>query len=382
MNEPIITTLLDTDLYKLTMMYAVWKNGLDKEVRYEFDNRKREPFTKEMVDEICEQIGAWRALTFSFDELAYLRSLNIFEDQEFFEYLRDYTPASACPAISLVDGQLNITLVGNWLDTILYEVPILAIVNEVYFKYQDTDTWGYGNVVLEDKIETYNTMNKLTGDLKIAEFGTRRRYSKDWQETVVRELVKHNNGWLVGTSNVDLARYFNIKPIGTMAHEWLQAFQAIAEDDLLDHLWHALDKWENAFGDKLKVALTDSINTRVFIATTEGDWNGWTGFRHDSGCPHEWATAITKSIAYDNQALVFSDGLNPKKVKEIWHRWAGRYPVMFGIGTDFTNDVGVTPLNIVMKIQEYDGKPVSKISDEPAKAKGDNVELLKQFFGI
>ena len=383
MNEPIITSLLDTDLYKITMLYAIWKNGHNKEATFEFKNRNREPFTVEMVDEIMDEIAVWRMLTFKEDELDYLRELNLFEDEKFFDFLRDLRLTNVCPVIS-VDGDmgLNIRFTGPWQETILFEVPVLAIVNEVYFRHQDKA--GFRGVVnLGNKLKEYNKINLINRDLKISEFGTRRRYSKAWQETVVREMVTRNNGWLVGTSNVNLARKFGITPIGTMAHEYLMAYQVI-EPNLAFHIPRALVDWNKVYGTKLAVALTDSITSEIFIQTTnmfqQFGWDKLTGFRHDSGDAIEWANKITSNQHYGGQTLLFSDGLNPAEVKRIWYTLGARFPIAFGVGTDFTNDVGLKALNIVLKMIEYDGQPVSKISDEPAKSIGANANEIKEFF--
>ena len=377
----IIDNLLDTDLYKLTMLQAIWVLGHNKEVTYTFRNRGEQKFTDEMYAEIEGELSHFRTLEFTGEDLDYLETTGLFRE-DFLEYLAGYGLQGGDIELSMVDGVIEFLVKGTWQDTILYETPCLAIVNEVYFRHQDKA--GFQGVVnLGNKLKEYNKINLINRDLKISEFGTRRRYSKKWQETVVREMVARNNGWLVGTSNVNLARKFGITPIGTMAHEYLMAYQVI-EPNLAFHLAAALVDWNKVYGTKLAVALTDSITSEIFIQTTnmfqQFGWDKLTGFRHDSGDAIEWANKITAHHAYDGQTLLFSDGLNPAEVKRIWYTLGARFPIAFGVGTDFTNDVGLKPLNIVMKMVEYDGQPVSKISDEPAKSIGANAQEIKEFY--
>jgi nicotinate phosphoribosyltransferase len=270
---------------------------------------------------------------------------------------------------------LFITAEGKWLDTILFEIYILSIVNELYFKA----TTRFENIQeeahyrLTQKIE----MIKLYPQLKISEFGTRRRYSKAWQEYVLIRLIKEVPNNIVGTSNVYLAMKLGIKAHGTMAHEFISAHLALVEN-ISEAQKRAFFSWLQEYDKDLGTALTDTFTTKAFF----NDFgvvlsNGFSGMRHDSGDPFVFARnciAHYKKMGIDPRTkfLIFSDGLTIRKAVEIWKAFAGEIGLAFGIGTHLTNDMAelISPLNIVMKLIWCNGKECVKIGDGKGKGIG------------
>lgn len=385
----IINSLLDTDLYKLTMGHTVYHRFPKARAEYAFRNRTKGVRLAEHAGEIREEIDALGELRFTHNELDMLRGLRFMKD----DYVDHLAGLSLDPDEVQVstdnDGCLDITVKGPWQSTIFWEVPILAIVEEAYTRhaYPEPDFRG-ARRWLDAKIQMILD-DRHAPIYKLADFGTRRRFSRDWHAEVVDSLSQRLPEQFVGTSNIDLARRAGLRPIGTMAHEYLQAAQALCPD--LEHFQaFALEHWLQEFRGDLGIALTDCINFDAFLHDFDRLFvKAFDGLRHDSGDPFEWGEKAISHIRYfgvdpRTKTLVFSDGLDVPKSLAILDHFAGRVGVSFGIGTNLTNDIpGVKPLNIVMKLVRLNGRPVAKISDAPGKTMCRDegyIEHLKELF--
>ena len=383
----IIQSLLDTDLYKLTMQQAVWGQFPRAEVEYVFRCRDAQVDLTPYAEEIQAEINALGSLRFTPEELAYLGSIR-FIKSGYVAQLRDFALEPAQVHIT-TDGGFAIRIVGNWFQTILFEVPVLAIINEVYFRNTQPDALSRsteGIDRLKRKIELIQTSPV---PLRIMEFGTRRRYCRTWQESVVQTLKEQIGERLVGTSNVALARKFGLKPMGTMAHEWLQAGQAFTHPADSQRLM--LEAWTQEYRGDLGIALSDVINMDAFLRDFDLLFSkGYDGARHDSGDPFEWGEKLVAHYERHNidprtKTAVYSDNLNIPLCIELAQRFEGRIRPMFGIGTNLTNDIGFKSLSIVIKMARCNGRPVVKISDAPGKTLTENpvyMAYLRQAFGL
>lgn len=379
----IIESLLDTDLYKLTMMQAVYHQFPGIEVEYEFKCRSGEDLSP-YQGEIRQRIEEWCDLGFKEEELQYLRTIP-FLKSDFIDFLRFYKPSKE--HFKITRNPFTITVSGPWLLTILFEVPVLAIVNEVYFKNTQEEPNYY---VAESNLNAKLAVAKSCG-MKFSDFGTRRRFSRNWHELVVFSCVTNAENSLLGTSNVALAMKHKIKPIGTMAHEWIQAGQAVGVS-LINSQKHMLQKWVDEYRGDLGIALTDTIGLDAFLKDFDKYFAKlYDGVRHDSGDPFVFGRKVIDhykklGINPESKILVFSDSLNFGKAAKIADAFEDEAKVSFGIGTNLTNDFPkVRPLSIVMKLQRCNGLPVAKISDEPEKAQCPDqgyLKYLKSVFGI
>lgn len=384
--KPIIDSILQTDLYKLTMQQAVFHQYPNSIAKYKFKCRNENIKLGFLKDQVREQIDLMATVLCSPDEADYLRINLSFLSGDYIEYLWKYRFNPSQVTIENVDGELVIGIEGPWVETILWEVPVLAIVNQLYF--QETSVFrnreGEGIRRLRDKINIIRQYPTFT----FAEFGTRRRYSVDWQKRVVEELKK-NCPQMVGTSNVKLAMDLNLKPIGTVAHEWFSAHLALV-DNLSTAQKRAMHVWQQEYGTDLGTMLSDTFTTRAFfkdfdiVLAREAS-----GVRQDSGDPIVFGNNVLghyNGLGIDpkTKMIVFSDGLDIPKAVSIYKEFVGKVGVSFGIGTNLSNDLGVTPLNIVIKLIELNGIPVVKLSDNPSKAIGDPemVEKVKEAYGV
>ncbi|CAD5379442.1 nicotinate phosphoribosyltransferase [Pseudomonas sp. OF001] len=390
--ERIVQSLLDTDFYKLTMMQAVLHNYPNAEVEWEFRCRSDEDLSPYLA-EIRHQIGRLEELSMSADQLAFLERIP-FLKADFLRFLGLFRFNLRYVHTAIEDGQLAIRVRGPWLHVILFEVPLLAIVSEVRNRYR------YREVVLEqvaerlyaklDALRREATPSELAG-FQLADFGTRRRFSYRTQEEVVNILRHDFPGHFVGTSNVHLAREYGLKPIGTMAHEWLMAHQQLGPR-LIDSQRAALDCWVREYRGLLGIALTDCITMDAFLADFDLYFAKlFDGLRHDSGDPLAWAEkaiAHYEKLGIDprGKTLVFSDGLDFPRALALYRQLRGRINVSFGIGTNLTCDIpGVTPTNMVIKMTACNGEPVAKISDAPGKTQCRDpnfVAYLKHVFRV
>ncbi|QTS87961.1 nicotinate phosphoribosyltransferase [Ectopseudomonas khazarica] len=390
--DRIVQNLLDTDLYKLTMMQAVLHNYPNAEVEWEFRCRNSEDLTPYLA-EIRYQFERLSELSLTVDQLAFLERIP-FIKPDFIRFLSLFRFNLRYVHTSIEDGQLSIRLRGPWLHVILFEVPLLAIISEVRNRYR------YREVVLEQAAERlYEKIDWLRSEasddelagFQLADFGTRRRFSYRAQEQAVRILKRDFPGRFVGTSNLHLAREFELKPIGTMAHEWLMAHQQLGPR-LIDSQSAALDCWVREYRGQLGIALTDCITMDAFLADFDLYFAKlFDGLRHDSGDPLVWAEkaiAHYEKLGIDplSKTLVFSDGLDLEKSLRLYRALSGRIHVSFGVGTNLTCDIsGVEPMNIVIKMIACNGQPVAKISDTPGKTqcRDENfVSYLKHVFRV
>ncbi|NLC60674.1 MAG: nicotinate phosphoribosyltransferase [Gammaproteobacteria bacterium] len=389
---PVIESLLDTDLYKLTMMQAVLHQHPAAEAVYRFRCRTPGVDLSRHIDEISSEIDALCTLWFTREELDWLRGLR-FMKPDFVDFLglfrldRKYLRLRASSA---EQGGIELEASGPWLHTILFEVPLLAIVSEVHMRHAaGADVRGEGLRRLKDKA---GRLRDAVGyeDCRITDFGTRRRYSRAWHGEVVAMLAEELGPKFAGTSNVDLARRLGLNPQGTMAHEWLQAFQALGPR-LRDSQVAAFDSWAREYRGDLGIALTDVIGLDAFLRDFDLYFcKLFDGMRHDSGDPFEWGERMIAHLQAHRidpmgKVLVFSDSLDIDLVMRLYQRFRGRARMSFGIGTNLTNDVGVPPLSVVMKMVRCNGQPVAKLSDSPGKTMCDDpgyLAYLRQVFDV
>lgn len=383
--SPIIVSLLDTDLYKFNMNQVMFHKHTNLNGTYLFKCRNKDvEFTPEMVDEINAQIDHLCILTFTDEELDYLASLR-FIKSDYVEFLRLWHPIRRYVTChGNPDGSLYLEVSGPLFSVMQFEIYLLEIVNEVYFRMK----YDYLSLVAAAREKLYHKVLGFTRDelydFKFAEFGCRRRLSREWQDYVVGELLK--TGYCVGTSNVYLAMKYGCKPIGTYAHEYVQMYQGIPGVTLAYTNKMAMDEWFEEYQGDNGTALTDTLGTELFLMDfNKLQANCYTGVRHDSGDPIEWGEVMIEhyeSLGIDpkTKTLLFSDSLNFDKAQTIYNHFRGRINVSFGIGTYLSNDTNVDPLNIVIKLQYVNDHPVAKLSDDWGKAicqDGDYLEYLK-----
>ena len=288
------------------------------------------------------------------------------------------------------DKGIDIAIRGPWLHTILYEIPVLAIVSETYFRRtQPNPDLDEGRRRLKTKIGLVRTVESAE-DLKISDFGTRRRFSLAWQDEIIGTLKREVPQYFAGTSNVLLAMKHGVTPLGTMAHEYMQACQALGPR-LRDAQVFAFDKWAQEYRGDLGIALSDTYGMAAFLRDFDMYFcKLFDGARHDSGDPFEWGEKLIAHYQKNrvdprSKTLVFSDQLTLPLAIEISRRFHGRARVSFGIGTNLTNDLGYVPINIVIKMTECNGQPVAKVSDAPGKTVSKDegyLAYLRQVYGI
>ncbi|ENA1097986.1 nicotinate phosphoribosyltransferase [Acinetobacter baumannii] len=396
--SPIIHSLLDTDLYKFTMLQVVLHKFPQTHSVYHFRCRNLEDTVYPLVDildDLNEQLDHLCNLKYKEDELQYLRKLR-FIKSDFVDYLELFQLKRRFIHASIdEEGRLDIRIEGPMVQAMMFEIFVLAIVNELYFSRIKTDeVWAEGERRLQAKLELIQQYEKAQQPndppFLVSDFGTRRRYSFEWQKHVVAAFHNTVPNVFRGTSNVLLAKELNITPIGTMAHEFLQAFQAL-DVRLHDFQKAALETWVQEYRGDLGIALTDVVGMDAFLRDFDLYFAKlFDGLRHDSGDPYEWgdkAYAHYRKLKIDTKTkmLTFSDGLNLPKAWELHQYFKDRFQVSFGIGTNLTNDMGQTPLNIVLKLVECNGQSVAKISDSPGKTMTDNdtfLAYLRQVFQI
>ena len=373
-SEQIIQSLLDTDFYKLTMMQAVLHHYPNAEVEWAFRSRSAEDLTP-YLGEIRQQIEALAELQMTSEELAYLERIPYMQP-DFIRFLGLFRFDLRYLHVNIEDGELVMHLRGPWLHVILFEVPLLAIVSEVRNRTRYPEvTLDQARDRLDEKLSWLRSQasEEELASFTLADFGTRRRFSFAVQAMVVDRLQRNFPGRFAGTSNVHLARTQNVKPMGTMAHEWIMAHQQLGPR-LIDSQVAALDCWVREYRGALGIALTDCITMDAFLRDFDLYFAKlFDGLRHDSGDPLVWAE---KAIAHyqrlgidpRTRQLIFSDGLDLAKALEIHRALVDRSNPSFGIGTGLTCDIpGVEPTNMVIKMTACNGQPVAKISDSPGK---------------
>ncbi|CAD9196623.1 nicotinate phosphoribosyltransferase [Acinetobacter bohemicus] len=394
----IIHSLLDTDLYKFTMLQVVLHKFPQTHSVYHFRCRNLEDTVYPLTDilhDLNEQLDYLCQLKFKEDELLYLRSLR-FIKSDFVDYLELFQLKRRFIKASIdSEGRLDIWVEGPMVQAMMFEIFVLAIVNELYFRRIRTDeVLAEGERRLQAKMVLLNQYQQQQHPndppFLVSDFGTRRRYSYDWQKHVIEAFHQAAPDIFRGTSNVLIAKELGLTPIGTMAHEFLQAFQAL-DVRLRDFQKAALETWVQEYRGDLGIALTDVVGMDAFLRDFDLYFAKlFDGLRHDSGDPYEWgdkAYAHYKKLKVDSKSkmLTFSDGLNLEKAWALHQYFKDRFQVSFGIGTNLTNDMGQTPLNIVLKLVECNGQSVAKISDSPGKTMTDNdtfLAYLRQVFQI
>ncbi|CAN7660424.1 nicotinate phosphoribosyltransferase [Variovorax paradoxus] len=392
--QPIIQSLLDTDLYKFTMWQAMLHSHPQTQAEYSFVCRNQPAYPlAELLADVKAQLDHLCTLRFAPGELAYLRGLRYIKS-DFVDFLRIFSFQREFITAAADGDALRIRAVGPQVHTMAFEIFVLAIVNELYFRRFDAEAaLAEGRRRLQAKIELLRGFAEEPAarhPFEFFDFGVRRRFSRDWQREMVGTLKREVPMYFKGTSNVLLAKELELVPIGTMAHEYLQTYQALGVR-LRDFQNAALEGWVQEYRGDLGVALTDVVGMDAFLADFDLYFAKlFDGLRHDSGDPVAWgekALAHYARLRIDahTKRLVFSDGLDLPTAIRLYRTFADRTQTGFGIGTHLSNDVGLTPLNIVMKLTACNGQPVAKLSDSPGKTLCEDqtfLAYLRQVFQI
>lgn len=384
-----LQSILDNDFYKFTMQQCVVKLFPRAKARYAFINRGKHRFPNGFADALQQSVNAMASLKLSREEKKWLSVTCPYLDPVYLDFLEGYAYDPSEVKIIQQDDQLEVFVEGYWYRTILWEVPLLCLISENFYATQNLQRES-DNEVIENtklKMEAYRKL-----DVTIAEFGTRRRHSFKVHQLVVEALKKYGKTF-VGTSNVYLAMTNATKPIGTHAHEWFMFHAARYGFKMANTL--ALEHWVDVYRGDLGIALSDTFTTNEFYEVFDKKFTKlFDGVRHDSGDAVEFADKTIehyKSNGIDplSKTIIFSDALNLEKVNRIADHCRGKIGISFGIGTNFTNDVGLKPMNIVIKMTEALPEaqpwiPVVKLSDEPGKHSGDEntIRLAKEVLGI
>ncbi|RQO57213.1 nicotinate phosphoribosyltransferase [Paucibacter sp. KBW04] len=402
MKPPVISSLLETDLYKFTMWQTMLHRHPQAQAEYRFVCRNRPEFPlAELLPELERELDALCSLSFKPEDLRFLAGLR-FIKSDFIDFLRIFRFQRDFIEIGLGEpgeGQdltpsLSIIARGPQVHVMGFEIFVLAIVNELYFRrFEQAPALSTGRARLQTKIAQLRAFEQeppRSHPFEVFDFGVRRRFSGAWQREVVSTLKQELPQFFKGTSNVLLARDLDLVPIGTMAHEYLQSYQATGVR-LRDHQKAALEDWVQEYRGDLGVALTDVVGMDAFLADFDLYFAKlFDGLRHDSGDPYVWgekALAHYAKLRIDahTKRLVFSDGLDVPAALALYRHFADRTQLGFGIGTNFSNDMGLTPLHIVMKLTHCNGQPVAKLSDSPGKTLCDDqtfLAYLRQVFSI
>lgn len=386
----MIKSLLDNDFYKFTMQNAVIKLFPYAWVRYVFINRGEHQFPRGFAKILQEKVDQLADLKLSRKEREFLLKKCPFLDPTYIDFLCGFKYDPNEVNISQKGGDLEVHIEGYWYRTILWEVPLMALISELYYKETHQERCSDEEVksIVKKKIVHYKELG-----VKVADFGTRRRYSYDVHKLVLETLQDYGQGHFLGSSNVALAEEFDVKPIGTHAHEWFM-FHAARYGFKMSTIL-ALENWVDIYRGDLGIALSDTLTSDVFFESFDKKFSKlFDGVRHDSGDPILFAQ---KTIAHYEKlnidplikTIIFSDGLNPDKVDEIVAFCKGKIKMSFGIGTNFTNDVGLNPMNIVIKMEQArpEGEQwidVIKLSDVKEKYTGSSkmIQLAKSVLGI
>ncbi len=376
----IINSLFDNDLYKFTMQRAILGYRQNVPVRYEFINRRLEGrFNQKFMTALQKEINSMASLQAKDDEIDFLRERTPFLGSEYLEYIRNYRfNPNAVRADLLKGGELFLQINGSWENEILWEVPLMSIISELYFYHCDTD-WKYDETEIVSKIQ--NKADLLRG-INFTDFGTRRRRSYATQDLVVRNF-KALSPEFRGTSNVHLAHKYDVRPIGTMAHEWIMGISAL--ESLVRANYYAMKIWSDVYKGNLGTALPDTFGSEVFWKDFDGYFARlFDGPRHDSGCPYKFtdkALARYKELSINplTKSIIYTNGLDVRECRAIQEYCANKVQCGFGIGTNLTNDffrlsdptMISKALNMVIKMIRCNNKPVVKVSDDPPKAIGD-----------
>jgi nicotinate phosphoribosyltransferase len=405
--DPIIRSLLDTDFYKLLMLQMIWKLHSDVDATFSLINRTKTVRLADVIDEreLRDQLDYARGLRFTKKEMIWLAGNSFYGRKQIFEpeflaWLSDFQLPDY--ELSVRDGQYELNFEGRWMETTMWEIPALAIINELRSR---AAMKGLGQFTLDviyarAKSRMWEKVQQLRKfpELRISDFGTRRRHSFLWQRWCVEALKEGIGPAFTGTSNVLLAMDTDLEAVGTNAHElpMVKAALANGDDELGAAPYKVLKDWEQLYGGNLLIVLPDAFGTAAFLRNAP-DWVAdWTGFRPDSAPPIEGGEKI---IAWwqehgrdpREKLLIFSDGLDVDTIIKTYEHFQNRVRMSFGWGTNLTNDfhdcapegVDLDPISLVCKVTEANGRPAVKLSDNPRKATGDpaEVERYKRYFG-
>ncbi|SFR33552.1 nicotinate phosphoribosyltransferase [Litoreibacter janthinus] len=405
--DPIVRSLIDTDFYKLLMCQSVFRNKRDTNVTFSLINRSKDIRLAELVDEgeLREQLDHIRSLSLSRGESTFLRGNTFYGKRQMFrpDFMEWFENVSLPPYhLEKRDGQYELTFEGKWPEVMLWEIPALAVLMELRSRAVLKSMGRFELQVLYARAMTrlWEKVEILQGveDLRLADFGTRRRHSFMWQDWCVQAMQEGLGGKFVGTSNCLIAMRREVEAIGTNAHELPMVYSALAETDdaLRQAPYDVLADWHEEHEGNLRIILPDTYGTDGFLEGAP-DWlAGWTGIRIDSGDPAEGAERAIRwwtSRGEDptQKLVIFSDGLDVGKIVELQAQFRGRVRVSFGWGTLLTNDFrglvpgdGLAPFSLVCKAVSANGRPTVKLSDNPRKAMGpaDEIERYKRVFGV
>ncbi|MBB1491475.1 MULTISPECIES: nicotinate phosphoribosyltransferase [unclassified Paracoccus (in: a-proteobacteria)] len=405
--DPIVRSLIDTDFYKLLMCQSVFRYRPDVSVTFRLINRSKDIRLAELIDEgeLREQLDHVRGVSLTRGESTWLRGNTFYGKRQMFRPdFMEFLENLRLPAYHLEkrDGQYELTFEGRWPEVMLWEIPALAIIMELRSRAVLKDMGRFELQVLYARAmtriwEKIEALRALGPDLRIADFGTRRRHSFLWQDWCVQAMIEGLGERFTGTSNCLIAQRRDIEAIGTNAHELPMVYAALAETDeeLRQAPYRVLADWHEEHDGNLRVILPDTYGTPGFLDSAP-DWlAGWTGIRIDSGDPvavTEYAIRWWKSRGEDpaQKLVIFSDGLDVEEIAALFHRFNGRVKVSFGWGTLLTNDFrglvpgdGLAPFSLVCKAAAANGRPTVKLSDNPEKATGpaDLIRHYRQVFG-
>ena len=390
MNNIGLTSILDNDFYKITMQNAVVKLFPSQIVKYEFINRGKHFFPENFGQELKRLVDDMAHLKLTKEEKQFMAKTCPYIDLPYLDFLEEYRYDPSEVKIIQEGNDLKVSVEGLWYRTILWEVPLLALISELHYimNHMERDS---NEIIIDKTLDKADHLNKL--GVNFAEFGTRRRHSYNVQNIVVDALKKRATNTFIGTSNVHFAMKYGVKPIGTHAHEWFMFHAAEYGFKMANEI--ALEHWVDVYRGDLGVALSDTFTNDVFFEQFDKKFSKlFDGVRHDSGDPLEFADKTIRHYEKHGinplyKYIIFSDGLNLEKVEEITNYCRGKIGISFGIGTNLTNDVGLKPMNIVMKLigvqaSNKDWIPTIKLSDEKNKYTGDPtmIKLAKQFLRI
>jgi len=397
---PIIQSLLDVDFYKFTMGQMVFLRYKDVPVTYALTNRTRDVRLADVVDqeELREELDHVRSLRFNNSELHYLRGTNEYGDRMFTEDYLEFLRALRLPGYELqeVDGSFRFTFDGVWSEAIYWETIGLALLNELYYRslmrsrsrFEQDLVYAEGKLRLAEKIRVL----REHPEVEFVDFGTRRRFSREWQHYVDRTLAEEIPEQFVGTSSTESAMLHGLVPMGTSAHELYMVMSGLmseSDDRIRASHNRVLKDWWDLYGWGLSVAVTDTYGSEFFFRDmSEAQARAWKGLRHDSGDPFEFgerALCFYEDLGIDpkEKLLIFSDGLELDTILRLSKQFHGRIKLSFGWGTNLTNDLGFDPISIVVKAVAVDGRRTVKLSDNLAKATGtkEDIERFKRIFG-
>ncbi|MDM1137193.1 nicotinate phosphoribosyltransferase [Empedobacter sp. ULE_I145] len=372
----IIKSIIDNDFYKFTMQFGVTKLYPDVMARYKFINRGEHQFPEGFAEELQKEINAMASLSLTKDEKNFFTTNCPYLSPAYLDFLQGYRYDPNEVKITQNGTDVEVHVEGYWYRTILWEVPILCLISEIFYKLTNAQRISNEEITkrTSDKVDLYNRLG-----VTVAEFGTRRRHSYEVHDVVMKELTNHKGKSFVGTSNVHFAHKYGVKPIGTHAHEWFMFHGARYGFKIANSI--SLDRWVKVYYGDLGIALTDTYTSDVFFGQFDKKLSKlFDGVRHDSGDPIEFGE---KTIAHYEKmginplfkTIIFSDGLNSEKVEMITKAFKGRIGLSFGIGTNLTNDTDLKPMNIVMKLTEISSIDIKwtgvvKLSDEKNKHTG------------